>query len=203
MVAWSELKMIPNEYNDEVKAIDESLIRLLTERKALSNGRRLIPSRELVQEWSTKFGLDIPQINWLLNSLNSSNIPVMLNESGELLNVLPIMKKSIVDGFEYSLTHSMQHENSSIVFVEIKQLQNDVNTGYIRPQLLLDISGSQQYNVHRNGSHGGGGRTQITFLINPRLPENINELRFALIPYASPMESPPKEVILDQDVQFD
>ncbi|WP_310188101.1 hypothetical protein [Bacillus sp. 3255] len=31
-MAWSELKMIPNEYNDEVKAIDESLIRLLTER---------------------------------------------------------------------------------------------------------------------------------------------------------------------------
>jgi hypothetical protein len=54
-----------------------------------------------------------------------------------------------------------------------------------------------------NYSHGGGGRTQITFLINPRLPDDINEVRFALIPYAPPMESPPKEVILDQNVQFD
>lgn len=147
-----------------------------------------------MQEWSTKYGLDIPQISWLLNSLNASNHPVMPNESGELLSVLPIMKKSVVDGYEYALTHSMQHQNSSIAFVEIKQLQSDESIGHVRPKLLLEVMGSQQYSVRRNGSHGGDGQAQIRFLITPRLPDNINDVHFALIPFANPMENQRKKL---------
>jgi hypothetical protein len=174
----------------------------LNERKELAKGKRYFPLKEIMQDWAIKYDLDIPQISWLLHSLNESSHPEMPKEPGSLLNVVPIMKKSIVDGFQYSLTHCMQHQNGSIVFLEIQQLQNEENIGHIRPQLLLEVTGNQQYSVRRNGSHGGGGQTQVRFLIIPRLPDNINEVHFTLIPYAIPMENPPREVILDQEVKF-
>lgn len=202
-MAWSELQLVPNEYNDEMKKIDETLLKLLTERKSLAKGRRFYPQKEVLQEWSTRFGIEIPQINWLLHSLNESNYPVMPTELGDLVHVLPIMKKSVVEDFEYALTHAMQHQHSSIVYVDIKPIEHDIHIGHVRPQLLLDVIGNQPYSVRRYGSHGGGGRTQITYLVTPHLPDNIEDVHFALIPYASPMEAPPKEIILDQEVQFD
>ncbi|KRE96863.1 hypothetical protein ASG89_30485 [Paenibacillus sp. Soil766] len=201
-MGWSELQMVPNEYNDKMKKIDESLLQLLTERKSLAKGRRFYPQKEVLQEWSTRFGIEIPQINWLLNSLNE-NYPVRPNEPGELEHVMPIMKKTVVGDFAYTLTHAMQHQHSSIVYCEIKLIQLDGHFGNFRPQLQLDVRGAELYRVMRNGASGGGGQTQITFLITPRLPDNLEDLHFALIPYASPMESPPKEIILDQEVQFD
>ncbi|OCT16772.1 hypothetical protein A8709_07690 [Paenibacillus pectinilyticus] len=202
-MGWSELQRIPNEYNEEIAKIDESLIQLLTARKSLAKGRRFFPPQDVVQEWANRYDLDIPQINWLLNSLNETNYPIMPNEPGELVHVLPIMKKTTVDGFEYAITHAMQYQHSSVVTIEIKLLEQDVHIGHVRPQLLLEVSGGQPFSVRRNGSSGGGGRTQMTFLVTPCLPDTLDDVHFSLIPYASPMETPPKEMILDQEVRFE
>jgi hypothetical protein len=201
-MAWSELYRVPNEYNEAMRKIDESLLQLLTERKSLAKGKRFYPDKEILQEWSTRFGIEIPQINWLLNSLNE-NYPVMPNEPGDLEQVIPIMKKTILGDFEYTMTHAMQHQNSSIVSIEIKLLLLDMPISNFRPQLQLDVIGNQNYRVMRNGSRGGGGQMQLSYLVIPRLPDNLQDLHFALIPYASPMETLPKEVILDQEVKFD
>ncbi|WP_282940107.1 hypothetical protein [Paenibacillus sp. RC67] len=202
-MGWSELQLNPNEYNETFKAIDEKLMILLNERKVLAKGKRFSPPREVMQEWANQYDLNIPQISWLLHSLNEGSRPALPSEPGELLNVLPIMKKSVVEGFQYSLTHSMQHQNGSIVFLEIQQIQNDESIGHVRPQLLLEVTGKEEYRVRRNGSHGGGGQSQVRFLVFPRLPDDIDKVHFTLIPYAIPMEEPPKEVVLTQEVVFD
>ncbi|WP_261301510.1 hypothetical protein [Paenibacillus andongensis] len=202
-MAWSEFKPMLNEYNEEFRSIDESLIRLLKERKSLAKGKRFFPSKEIIQEWASSYEMDIPQINWLIHSLNEGSYSVMPDEPGELLSVIPIMQKSIVDDFEYQLTHSMQHKNGSIIFLEIKLLENGEHIGHIRPQLLLEVKGSKEYQVRRNGSHGGGGQAQVRYLVTPQLPNNISEISFALKPYAIPMENPPKEIILDKEVNFE
>ncbi|MFM1651676.1 hypothetical protein ACI7RC_06195 [Brevibacillus sp. B_LB10_24] len=201
-MGWSEFRPIPNEYNDEFKAIDEKIIKLLMDRKNLAKGKRYFPQKEIMISWAAEFDMDIPHISWLMHILNEGITPTIPNEPGELLNVLPIMKKSVVDGFEYHLTHSMQHKNGSIVFLEISQCQINDNIGHIRPQLLLEVKGSEEYTVRRNGSHGGGGQTQLRFLVIPRLPDHISEITFALIPYASPMETPPKEIVLNKEISF-
>ncbi|CAG7657832.1 hypothetical protein PAECIP111802_06870 [Paenibacillus allorhizosphaerae] len=201
-MGWSEMQRIPNEYNDKFRSIDAKLLQLFCERKALANGKRYFPSKEIMQQWAITYDLDIPQISWLLHSLNEGRHSVVPDEPGELINVLPVMQKSVVNGFRYVLTHAMQHQNGSIVFLEIEHLSTNENIGHIRPHLLLEVTGKQQYSVRRNGTHGGGGQTQVRFLVTPRLPDPIQEVQFALIPYAIPMESPPKEVILDQEIRF-
>jgi hypothetical protein len=127
----------------------------------------------------------------------------MPNEPGELVGVLPLMKKSVAHGFEYHLTHAMQHKNASIVFLEVKGLEHDDNVGHVRVHLLLEANGVKQYTVSRNGSHGGGGQAQVRFLVTPPLPENVEQVQFALTPFAVPMENPPKDIVLDKEVTFD
>ncbi|SFK83110.1 hypothetical protein SAMN03159341_101785 [Paenibacillus sp. 1_12] len=202
-MGWGEIQRIPNEYNDEFRSIDETILRLFKERKLLAKGKRYFPPKEIMQEWAINYEMDIPAISFLMHSFNEGIHPKIPNEPGELLSVMPIMKKTVVDGFEYHLTHAMQHMNGSIVFLEIEQLQSDDMHAHIRPQLLLEVKGNQEYYVRRTGSHGGGGQTQMRFMVMPPLPHNINEVGLGLVPYGIPMEIPPKDMILDKEVVFE
>lgn len=201
-MAWTEFRAIPNEYNDEFRSIDETILKLLHERSKLSKGRRIFPPKEIMQQWADQYDLDIPQISWLMNSLNHPELPIVRNEPGELLGVVSIMKRTFHDGFEYLISHAMQYENASIVKVDIKGLDTD-QAGHLRPKLLLEVRGEKIFVVHPHGAHGGSGETHLDFLVNPRLPDELREVQFALIPYASPMNNKPKEIVLDQEVHFD
>jgi hypothetical protein len=201
-MGWGEFIQIPNEYNDVLKSIDENILKFINERKSYTKGKRYFPTKEIMQEWATQYEMEILQISWLMHSLNERNQPVIPNEPGELINVISLMKKSIHDGVEYLITHSMQHDNGSIVNIEIRS-ENIENPGNIRPKLVLDVKGSIEYYVRKTSSRGGSGHSQLSFLVSPRLPENINEVKFALFPFESPMENLPKELILDKEIFFE
>jgi hypothetical protein len=96
----------------------------------------------------------------------------------------------------------MQHQNASIIYLEIKQQTSDEHSGLIRPHLLLEVEGQCNFHVNRHGSHGSDGQAQMQFIIYPRLPDNLEEIAFRLIPYAIPMENRSEEVILDKEVLF-
>jgi len=201
-MGWAEFRAVRNEYNDTFKEIDQNIIKLLHERKAVANGKRFFPPMELMEEWAEQYELEIPQISWLMHSINEGPHSFTHDGPGELLNVLPLMKKSVVGEFEYVLTHSMQHENGSIVFLEIDQIDKDRNFGLVRSHLLLEVHGNEDFQVNRHGSQGSSGKTQVEFMVIPRLPDQLDGISFALIPYVIPMEEPPKEVILDKGVNF-
>lgn len=203
-MGWSEFHRIPNEYNEEFKAIDESILELIVQRKALLKGKRYFPPVEIMEEWASRYEMQVPQISWFMHGLNERSQPELPNEPGDLQGVLPIMKKSVLDGIEYQITHAMQHTNGSKVNVEIKRLEQEEGSGdYLRPQLLLEVTGNQEYYVRRHGSRGSGGQSTLSYLVTPSLPDNLMEVQFALVPYAQPMEDPPKELILDKEIVFE
>ena len=201
-MGWAEFRPVRNEYNESFKEIDNNLIRLLHDRKIMANGTRFFPPMELMEEWAKRYDMEIPQISWLMHSINEGPHSFTHDGPGELLNVIPIMKKSVVGEFEYVLTHSMQHENGSVVFLEIEKLDKDKNVGIVRSHLILEVNGKKEYQVNRHGSHGSDGRTKVEFLVIPRLPDQLDGISFSLMPYTMPMEMPLREVILDKDVSF-
>lgn len=201
-MAWTELQKLPDEYNERFQSIDETILKLTRERNHLAKGKRFFPPKEIIREWAARYEMDVPQINWFLHSINHFEPPIRPDEPGELLNVIPVMKKTTVDGFEYLITHAMQHEHESIVNVEIRSEAGN-HADHIRPKLLLDVQGDTEYRVRSRGSRGGGGQAQLNFSVNPRLPDDVQVVRFALIPFASPMDTPPQETILDREVLFE
>lgn len=200
-MAWSELVPVPNEYNDEFRTLDEAILNYIQQRKSLSDGKRIFPPQEIIQEWSTRYGMDVPQIHWFMHNLNHSLHTFNPNEPGELLNVIPIMKKTVQDGFEYLITHAMQHENESIVSIEVRGIDPALK-GVIRTKLLLKVKGEAEYHSYSRGSRGSGRQAQLSFSVRPRLPDGIEKVEFSLLPFASPMEDSPKEIILDRGVVF-
>lgn len=44
-MGWSELRSIPNEYNETIKELDERIIDLISTRRSITEGRRFFPSR--------------------------------------------------------------------------------------------------------------------------------------------------------------
>ncbi|GLB61884.1 hypothetical protein [Cytobacillus sp. NCCP-133] len=201
-MGWAEFGRVKNEYNETFKAIDEKLLELIQERKAKTKGKRFFPPMELMEEWAKKYDMDVPEIGWFFNSLDDRSYPFIPDEPGEIRNVLPIMRKSTVDDFDYMLTHAMQHDHCSVVTLEISYKNQDENIGHLIPRLMLAVDGPVDYHVKRHGSRGGGGNTQMSFLVSPALPDHLDQINFALFPYFMPMENPPKEVVLDKEVFF-
>ncbi|MCM3764557.1 vacuolar protein sorting-associated protein 54 [Neobacillus niacini] len=201
-MGWAEFRSIRNDYNDHFKEIDEKLLQLLHERKKLANGKRFFPSSEQMEKWAEQYEIEMPQVSWFFHSVNEGPHSYVPEGPGELLNVIPIMKKTTVGDFQYLISHAMQHQNGSIITVEIEQLDREKNLGMIRSHLILEVAGSVDYQVHRHGVHGRDGQTQIEFLVTRRLPDQLDGVAFALMPYAMPMEERPKEVILDKEVYF-
>ncbi|WP_195575544.1 hypothetical protein [Paenibacillus sp. 1001270B_150601_E10] len=96
-MSWSEVRRIPNDYSESVKEIDEQLISLIAARQSLTKGKRSTPSYEQIKAWAQVYGVDETELGSLLHQLQSSSRPSFPNKRGQLLNVVPIMKKSTVD----------------------------------------------------------------------------------------------------------
>ncbi|MBJ9989715.1 hypothetical protein [Paenibacillus sp. S28] len=203
-MGWSELRAVPNDYDEEIHAVDTQLIELLNHRKALTKGCRCFPPKEVMKEFEEIFGLKPPYLNWLFHSINGGFHRPRSDGPGELQGILQIMKTTVQEGYQYRITHAMQHEHGSIVHIEIKQLENVDEFTDFRPLLQLDVtSQDKEYSVGRNGSRGGGGISSMSFLVEPRLPEQLDTVDFALIPFEEPMDFSRKEIFLDQEVQFE
>lgn len=205
-MGWSRMPIrgVVNEYNDEVKKIDEQILSLIQERKAITGKKRFSPESELLEEWSTRFEMDNSQIVQYIHSLNEV-VPRWnyWEEPGLLLGVLPIVKRTVLEDCEYTLTHAMQYEMLSIVTVEIKYLKETVERVYLRPALTLEIMGEGAYEIQPHGGHGGGAHTQMQFLVSPPLRTDLDTLQFALIPGEDRMFGPAMtEIILDKQIDF-
>ncbi|MEK5645141.1 hypothetical protein BK138_30625 [Paenibacillus rhizosphaerae] len=203
-MGWSELRAVPNDYDEEIHAVDTQLIELLNHRKALAKGRRCFPPKEVMKEFEEKFDLKPPYLNWLFHSINGGFHRTRSDGPGELQGILQIMKTTVQEGYQYRITHAMQHEHGSIVHIEIRPLKIDNDSPDFHPRLQLEITSSnEEYNVQRSGARGGGGASSMSFLVEPRLPEQLDTVNFALIPFEEPMEFRRRETFLDQEVHFE
>lgn len=205
-MSWSRIPLrgIPNEYNDEVKNIDEQILTLIQQRKTITGSNRFFPEGELLEEWASRFEMDTIQIAQYLHSVNGA-VPrrKFSEEPGLLLGVVPIVKRTIFEDCEYILTHAMQYEEFSIITVEVKYLKETVGSVHLRTALTLEILSETVYEVQQYGGHGGGAHTQIQFLISPPLPTDLETVEFSLIPGLDRMIGPQIiEILLDKQVDF-
>ncbi|MBY9080298.1 hypothetical protein KIH86_02200 [Paenibacillus sp. HN-1] len=201
-MGWSSLRVIPNIYNEEIEAIDEALLDLIHKRRETANGRRMAPDMEKLEQLSAKYGIELPELSMLIHGFNDQVRPVFWEESSELTGVLSIMKKTVSGDCEYMLTHAMQYEDYSRVALDIRYLPESRQDVMLRPQLTLAVIGEGQYTVNPQGGRGGGGRSKMEFVVVPRLPDNLENIEFSLVPHAMHMEQTSKEIKLDKQVDF-
>ncbi|MGN7764559.1 hypothetical protein [Paenibacillus sp. 22594] len=205
-MGWSRMPIrgMQNEYNDEAKRVDEQILELYRQRKSVSGGKNLFPDPETVEQWSVQLGLEASEIRFILSNLNEARPRRHFwEEPGALLGVLPIMKTTLQDDAEYTLTHAMQHEKLSIVTLEIRYLKETVGHVNVNAELMLAVVGDTDYEIDGHGAHGGGAHLQMQFMVSPPLPEEISSVEFSLVPGSNRFIRPIREeVILDKQIDF-
>jgi hypothetical protein len=146
-------------------------------------------------------------MKWLFHGFNEASLPVTGPiETGDLVNVVPLMKKVEIDGCQYLLSHMMQYEQGSEVIVEINvnELVKANGISRIRPHLILNVQHKHSqtaYSIRPMGLSGGGKKVNLKYIITPKLPNDVKEQEFSLLPNPQPFREI-KELILEQPVHF-
>jgi len=201
-MSWTDPRIIPNEYNDEAKEIDNQLIGLIKQRRKLSVGKRFFPPEEYLEQWSEEFSMDIDKVRFILQNLEENRYYYLPDGPGALKSVIPMMKKTVSGECEYTLTHIMQYELGSVIKIDIKYLGENPDGVMLKMNLMLEVISEQIYQVNRNGSHGGGGYGYIEFMVVPALPDQLEGIEFSLVRSLDLFAYEPREVILNQQVDF-
>lgn len=114
------------------------------------------------------------QIFHTLNAANWFEKNNLEHQSGEVLNVVPLLLKSVVNNVEYTLTHAMQYENYTIVSLTIKSRSSDNIRIRLLPRVILQLSpGFEDYLVVSDSLGGTGNPVTMQFRILPTLPDKV------------------------------
>lgn len=202
-MSWTEVRVIPNEYNEEAEKIDYQLIQLVKHRRKLSAGKRFFPPEKLLEQWAEEFDLDIDKIHYILHNLEENQLYFEPEGPGSLKTVVPLMKKKIAHDCEHVLTHMMQYERGSVVKMNIKYTGKDASEVMLQANLILEVISKQVYQVTRYGSSGSTARADVDFLVVPPLPENLEEVEFSLVRSHDNFTFHQREIVLNQQVDFE
>lgn len=190
-------------YDERLAPIDEQIAKLIAERMQINKGTNGHPTKEQFERWCEEYKLDRNVILSVFQAMNHSRRPPRFpSDPQHLLNIIPIMRKTIVDKITYQITRMEQYEEFSLVYVEI--FTSDVaDTMEIRAQLMLDVAPyDEERNVQLHRGQGQINRISNTYLVSPKLPEEVEKMKFQLIPYEFPLHSRPPERILNSPVEF-
>ncbi|WP_223068576.1 hypothetical protein [Paenibacillus caui] len=202
--SWGLLVSKAYEYSDEARALDEQLLSLMRQRRELSKEKPLYPGGELVEEWVDRFGISEYKIHELLRMING---PVRrMNRSdykGELRTVVPLMKTMTAGDFIFQMTHIMQYDNWSELTLNIKYNGTVGGRANLDPNLTLAVySELETYEVRRGGGSGGSEEITMQFIITPPVPDQVDEISFALVPSEPIFEPEIKIKVLEEPVRF-
>lgn len=201
---WGILIGSSEPYNEDIKEIDEQIMRLVQKRKNLAAGGNFIPATEQVQIWQEEFGLSELKIYELIRMLNRSAKRRSFSDfSGELRTVVPIMKQTNTGKFTLKMTHMMQYENWSELHINVRyaeSLEEDVS---LNLNFTLDIYGKEiQYNVRRGSGSSHSNEAQMQFMVEPPLPDELEGLSFVLVPSEPVFHRSVEVPVLSEPVKF-
>jgi hypothetical protein len=153
-----------------------------------------LPPRNVIEEWAKEFGIQSELLIWMMRNMTQRHQASRPVEIGDLQNIVPLMKRKIVNGCLYTITHVEQYLNGSVVNLTAK-LESPSAYQISHLELLLALAvDSQDYVVTPYGRQGGGAQLTARFLVTPKLPDDIGEIRLALVPTGGAGSTPPRVV---------
>ncbi len=192
-------------YNEEIREIDEQIFALIHQRRSMPPKGSFMPSNEQVRIWAEKWDLSELKIYELVRAMNRpSKRRTYSDFSGELRTVIPLMKQMDHGNFRFQLTHVMQYINWSELHLKVKydgKLDDNVS---LNLNLNLDIVGGEVgYTVRRgSGGQSPSGEAEMTFLIEPPLPDELEGLDVLLVPFESVFQRPVELQVLEEPLKL-
>lgn len=194
-------------YRRSLAAVDETLVQLLAERERLGGDEPGVPDPDRVQSLAEDHNLDpilIGEVFRLLDSRPWRRIPHALRALGELdpRSVLSIMRTIMLRDAKCTITHAVQLGAASEVHMAVTLEPADDELPTANIALDLRVEGPRPYEVRAWGGGGGGRRYERRFIVVPELPDDLQGIRFILIPATAHEQLRVVDVTVDAPTPF-
>lgn len=170
-------------YDPRLEVIDEKICALIQKRKSISEGRPGIPSEELLQQWSRKYGIYKDLLDSIFSNLRNEEEfrPRVVPQN--FRRILPVMQGKEIDGCFYYVTHIRQYDNASVLSLNISLPKNYTESFSPKEEwredshryfdLQLEISG---FDCRSDSGSGSEDQYMMDYIIAPALPDNYSGL---------------------------
>lgn len=162
-------------YDERIITIDEQLCALIKQRKEITNNNPGTPPVEYLSNWAEKFELYENLLEAVFGALaNDQEFRPYVEPKG-FIGHLPILKSVEKEEHFYSVTFVRQYENASVVNLTIDwDSRNDsMNDLHHHNPNFFELFISEQYDCKMDGGTGSTGSSTHSFIISPRLPDDM------------------------------
>ena len=193
--------MVP--YDHRLEPIDEQLAKLIAERMRQSKGTNGYPSKEQFDRWCLEYGIDRNIIASVFAAMNNPQRPPRHPAAPHyLLNIIPVMQKTVTEDITYQITRMEQYSDFSLVYMDIFT-NEESETAALDVQLMLHVEPTEDRQIQLYQSRGQTNQVLFVYIVSPKLPNNVDSYKFAMVPHAFPRHPRPIEMVLDQPIVFD
>nr|WP_295970084.1 hypothetical protein [uncultured Bacillus sp.] len=170
-----------NHYDERIEAIDEQICHLIKQRKELSNSNPGFPTKQHISVWSERYHFYEDFLNSVFEHFLNEDIYRPVVEPQGFLKNISILKSFEKDGMFYSVTFVRQFENASVVHFNIdREVSDDEMYGRFRGHTFFDLfieGEGANYDCRNEGGGGSEGHEAYTFIVSPRLPDDISKFK--------------------------
>ena len=97
-------------YTEEIRRLDEEICRLVAERDRRTGESRVVPGEGHLGDWAERHGIGELRLRGLVANLSAVGVLRRMPPSPQgLRRVVPLMRRQMVQGMHFTLTHCMQH----------------------------------------------------------------------------------------------
>lgn len=167
-------------YCESLAPIDEQICALIAKRKELSKNDPGFPSLEFISAWCLRYELNETMTQSLFATMYNENhfSDHFQVEPTDFLKFIPILKYVEIDSVLYSVTHMKQYINASVIYIETEVNNSESNVRLGHAHFDMFISPDYQCRQHRGNGDDKG--MQYSFVVSPRLPDDVTGLEFRL-----------------------
>lgn len=160
-----------NDYNEEIKNIDEKICELIDKRKKISNNNPGFPNMEYIINWAKMYNIHEDLLSSIFSMLYHENEYIPIIEPEKFRKNISILKSVEKDNKILSVTSMQQYNNASIINISIEwNFSGEGDYLNINSEIYI----SEKYNCRMDSGSGGDGHKYYRFIVTPALPDNVS-----------------------------
>lgn len=160
-----------NDYNEEIKNIDEQICELIDRRKKVSDNNPGFPKMEYICNWAEKYNIYEDLLSSIFSMLYHENEYIPIVEPEEFRKNISILRSVEKDNKILSVTSMQQYNNASIINISIEwNSEGEEDYLNMHPEIYI----SEKYICRMDSGSGGDGHKYYRFIVTPALPDDVS-----------------------------
>lgn len=167
------MRMMPfrpptDQYDERLKDIDEKLAQLVSARYAIADEHPGFPRAAYLNDWAAQYDMPLSQLQHLFAFLYHRPDSRERVQPDQFLRFVPVMVSRQQDDILVMVPYLRQHNNCSVVAVELEGTDLDGGASY-HLDITLSIEG---YDAMPDNGQSSNRHASRSFIVTPPIPDD-------------------------------